>query len=386
MLDSKAFKLLLLAYVVNSAALMIIVFINLDLSQQHFSLARIGALNTLFGIGGIIGSMGSGKLSKYIAPLTIAKLSACINATTLICFPFCHSFGVLIVLILLMGIANNSFRPACLVLFLEANNTSSSRTKMSYPTVAMNIGMSIGISLTGFVFEKSMHLAFIINGLCVIGSFVLLTKIQVKRSVLATAVGSSGHDKLSSGNNYFELALGSAILLIGLLIYSQQNATYGIFLVQYLHYTHVQISHLFVLNGLLVMLLQIPLNNRLKRLSPYSIGSLGLLLIGCGFSMILLPGGLVIGLISCVFWTIGEILLFPSIVEIMLINSATNKFRVMSIYMTVSAVGRLLAAPLGFYIYSFSPVALWWCCLVASLAGVTILLKARLRKPAVAIS
>lgn len=347
---------------VNSMAQMITVFISLSLHTHNVSVAEIGVLISSFGLGGVIGGFLGGVLSDYLSPMTISRLSSLMNTMLIISFLFvinCHLWVIGIDLFL-MGVFNSLFRPASLLLILFFDNIGKPSIVMSYRRVFVNLGVSIGVICSGFLYSFNENLVYIFCSLMVFFSFVALLypKIEQQHKQFARIDNAV----LRHGSSNYKLYFAMMLLLLGLLIYNQQQTVYGIYLNDYLHINSTKLSMLFAINGILVVLCQIPLTHVVRNISPFILSAIGSCLFGVGFGIILFGHGYIVALISVLLWSFGELLLFPSTFDIMLKFSKKQSGTNMGIYQTTFSIASLLGPSLGAFLYGVNTHLIWWSC------------------------
>ena len=244
---------------INSMAQMITVFISLFLHKNNLPIYQIGILISIFGIGGILGGFFGGFLSDFISPLKIARISSLANALLIVLFMFFHNVWFFGVDLFLMGLFNNLFRPASLLLILAFDSIGKPSIIMSYRRVFVNLGVSVGVMLSGILFNYSELLVFAFSAIVVFISFIALLFLNIDFN--SNYNQSKKNDDSTSNNLNFQLYFAMLLLTCGLLIYNQQQTIYGIYLNDYLNVDAMKLSSLFAINGMLVVICQIPLTN-----------------------------------------------------------------------------------------------------------------------------
>ncbi|MCE2705523.1 MAG: MFS transporter [Proteobacteria bacterium] len=147
------FWLLMISCFINSMAQMITVFISLFLHKNNFSMGDIGIFISLFGIGRVIGGYVGGYISDYISPLKVTRYSSLLNAIAIMLFLLSTNYFYIGIILLIMGLANNLFRPASLLLILSFDKIGKPSIIISYRRVFVNLGTAIGVMVSGILFN-----------------------------------------------------------------------------------------------------------------------------------------------------------------------------------------------------------------------------------------
>jgi hypothetical protein len=130
----------------------------------------------------------------------------------------------------------------------------------------------------------------------------------------------------------------------------------------------------------LILLLEIPVALRLRRLPSYSIIAAGYALVGVGFALFGLPVSIATAVLAMVVLTTGEIL-YKTTATAHVLDAAPDHLvgQYQGLYTGAATSGTLLAAPVGTAVYAAAPGLLWPLCGVAAvLAAITVLWSRRL--------
>jgi predicted MFS family arabinose efflux permease len=354
------FWFLMIACLINSMVQMATVFISLFLHNNKVSVEIVGILISLFGLGGLIGSFSGGVISDHISSINVVRVSLIINAILLFMFPLFHNLFIISCLLLLMGVANSTFRPASLLLILSFDRINKPSIIMSYRRVFVNLGTSLGTMVSGIIFNHDPSIMFKFYSFFLLFSFITVSFIKTIDNI-----ESIDYMTVTIKNYNKKIYLPICLLALSLIIYYQQNAIYTIYLIDNFFLSSTDLALMFALNGVLVVLCQIPLTYLLKNISPYKISAFGSLLMGIGFSIIIINGGYKIGMLSVFIWSLGELLLFPSVLDILLIQNINSKRgKLMGLYQTAFSFSYLLAPVLGTFCYKINIYFIWILCFI----------------------
>lgn len=131
-----------------------------------------------------------------------------------------------------------------------------------------------------------------------------------------------------------------------------------------LHINTIQLSSLFAINGIIVVMFQIPITRFFRHTSAYTLSAFGCLFMGIGFSLIIINLGYFIAIISVIVWSIGELLLFPSAFDIMLELGGNNKGKNMGLYQSTFSISSFVGPSIGTIVYEINSYFIWFFCII----------------------
>jgi MFS family permease len=129
------------------------------------------------------------------------------------------------------------------------------------------------------------------------------------------------------------------------------------------------------LNGVLVVLFELPLTTITKRYPARRVMALGFLLVGTGFASNILPRTLPLLVFTSALFTLGEMISLPVAgAYVADLAPAHRRGLYMGTYGMVWAVAFVCGPSLGMLLFSASPLVLWLACgLLGALAAYIIL-------------
>jgi MFS family permease len=117
------------------------------------------------------------------------------------------------------------------------------------------------------------------------------------------------------------------------------------------------------LNGVLVVLCELPLTTVTKRCSPRHAMALGFTLIGAGFASNALPRTIPLLVFTTLLFTLGEMISMPiSGAYVADLAPAHQRGLYMGAYGMVWAVAFVFGPSLGMLLFSANHIALWFAC------------------------
>jgi MFS family permease len=308
--------LLFATNLINRAGMMVLPFLVLYLTRQlGFSAARAGFVFAVYGATAIIAGPISGKLSDRIGALPIMRASLIASGIALILFPFAKSYTAVIAVTMLWAGCAELFRPASLAAITHVVSPSQRRPAFALNRLAINLGMSIGPALGGFLATVSFRAMFVVDAVTTLiaGAVLSLTTWRLATGGRSAETNDEGaHLEVRGILRDTRLAIFLlASVMVGIVFFQHESAL-PLYMVQYLHMSPAFYGTLFTINTLLIVALEVPLNSATSRWPNTWSLVIGCILFAIGFgalAFISSPAGV---LTMVIVWTFGEMMLFPA--------------------------------------------------------------------------
>ena len=310
---SKEVWWLALITLINRAGTMVIPFLSLYLTQSlNFSLAEVGWVMALFGLGSVIGSWLGGKLTDRIGYYKVMVISLMASGISFIFLQYITSFvGFCIGVLILMAIAD-MFRPAMFVALSSYSKPENRTRSITLIRLAINLGFSAGPALGGLIiFTLGYGGLFWIDGItCFVAGILLLQILNPRKAKAIEQLKVINPTRAYTDKAYMILLV--AMTLFGLAFF-QLLSTLPIFYKDVHHLTEAEIGLLLGLNGFLIFIFEMPLIKWLEgsKNNMSKLILIGVLLTALSFIVINLSGWIGALIIGMVFMTFGEMIVFP---------------------------------------------------------------------------
>lgn len=315
---------------------MVLPFLTLYLTvDRGFSAGRAGLALTIYGIAAIVIAPLSGRLSDRLGGLRIIKLSLFLSGLILFVFPFANSLIGIFVMTGLWALVNEAFRPPSMSIIGDLAGPAQRKAAFALSRLAINLGMSIGPVIGGFLAMRSFRLLFYTDGTTTLLAALLLvlvpwrsdleTQQQVSRQpgesqlprvdasqVTSTASASASGIPYSSVLKDRRFLYFLAAMIPVEMVFFQSLAAMPLFLVRDLHLTEAGFGMVLAINTVLIILVEVPLNAAMADWPHRHALVLGALLVGMGFGGLVFGGGVFWVASTVVVWTFGEMILLPA--------------------------------------------------------------------------
>ncbi len=374
--------LLFATNLINRAGTMILPFLVLYLTRElHFTPGRAGMMLAVYGATAILAGPVAGWLTDRIGALPIMRASLISTGLMLLVFPLATSFGsVLAVTILWSGCAE-VFRPASLAAVTHVVPAHQRKAAFALNRLAINLGMSIGPALGGFLAAASFRAMFIVDAVTTLiaGAVLALTPWRALTGVGTADWESEPRD--SARTSIFRdrtfLIFLAGVLLVGI-VFFQHEAAMPLYLVRYLGLSPAFYGMLFTINTLLIVALEVPLNTATSHWPNTRALIIGSVLFAVGFgalAVIASPAGVIA---TVVVWTFGEMMLFPAMAaHLGDIAPENQRGSYMGTYSMALSVAFTIGPWMGTQILDvFGPVVVWTIMLALGLIAALLMSRA----------
>ena len=185
----------------------------------------------------------------------------------LLAFPFAHCFETFLAVTLVYALVAESVRPASLAALTSFVRPEQRKPAVAVNRLAINLGMSVGPAIGGFLATISYPLLFVVDGATSLAAGLVLTGLLAWRPVAplgATArkrspVSELDERRASVLRDPRALVFLLGVLLMGLVFFQHEGAM-PLFLVRDLGYATSFYGILFAVNTVLIVLVEVPLN------------------------------------------------------------------------------------------------------------------------------
>ena len=305
---------------VNRAGVMALPFLVLYLTRyQHVPASLAGLSISAYGIGGMVTAPFAGRLCDRVGPFTVMRGSLTLTGLLLLVIPLAHNFALILALTFCWAIVADATRPATMSALTSATSPEQRRAAIAVNRLAVNLGMSIGPAVGGILATISFPLLFVVDGLTSLAAALVLSLLLRSRDGVMLLAAQKPAGRASSVNrgpssvvwrDKRAMSFLFAILLISI-VFQQNQGAMPLYIVRDLHYRESFYGFLFVVNTLLIVALEVPLNLGMAHWPHRRTLALGMLLTAIGFGAMGLAHGVFAIVVTVIIWTFGEMITFP---------------------------------------------------------------------------
>ncbi|MGW7448767.1 MDR family MFS transporter [Kitasatospora sp. NPDC054795] len=335
---------------VNRLGAFVVTFLALYLtSSRGYSATYAGLVAALFGLGSAASAIIAGVLTDRVGrrpTLLAAQLGTALFTAVL---GFTDGQVAIAVVAFLVGFCNNATRPAISAIIADIVPVADRVRAYSLNFWAINLGFGLSSAVAGLIASHGYLTLFLLDALstalCAVVIFVRIpeTKPDVRTAKAdepAVGLGTVFRDRR------FMAVVGLTLLLALVL---QQGATTLAVDMGRRGITSTEYGLVIGLNGLLIVLLQIPLTRWVESRSRSAMLAAASLFIGWGFGLTALAGSsawFYAGTVAV--WTVGEILYTPTLMGLIAELSPTHaRGRYQGVYSLAWSLASFLGPAVG---------------------------------------
>jgi predicted MFS family arabinose efflux permease len=305
---------------VNRAGTMVVPFMVLYVTR-HLGVrpALAGMALTVYGIGGLVGAPVAGRLCDRLGPFAVLRGSLVLSGLILLVFPLASRFAAFLAITFVWSLAAESVRPATLAALTWFVRPEQRKAAVAVNRLAINLGMSVGPAVGGFLATVSFPLLFVVDGATALAAGLALTvllawwpvaPLAAHRVVSDTPVPQSRrHTSVLRDPRAVVFLTG--VFLMAVVFYQHEGAM-PLFLVRDLHYRESFYGILFAVNTVLIVVAEVPLNLAMAGWSHRWTLVLGAALFAVGFGSMAVLHSVPGLLLAAVVWTFGEMIAIPA--------------------------------------------------------------------------
>jgi MFS family permease len=365
---------------VNRMGTMVIPFLALYVTRElGYTAGRAGIILGLYGLGAIVAAPLAGRLCDRLGARRVMRGALILSGCVMLLFPLCRSWPMLLAATLLLATTSEGYRPASFAALAEAAPESQRKAAFSLLRLAVNLGMSIGPAVGGFLAAVSYPAIFWVDGGTSILAGIVITIWPVGGSATAPRTEPGSGEPAPARSQparrdgrflYFLLACVPVIM-----VFFQHVGAMPLHLVGGLGFPSQFLGLLFTFNTILIVLLEVRLNMATARWPHGRSLALGALLVGVGFGGLAWSRSAWQVVATVVVWTFGEMILLPSMAAQVTDAAPPDRrgeymgFYSMSFGVAFSAGPWLGTTILG----TFGSEVLWPSCLVVAAASAILL-------------
>jgi MFS family permease len=321
------------ASLINRSGSMVLPFLVLYLTQHVGMTPSVaGMMLAVYGGSSLVAAPVFGSLSDRLGPVRVMRLTLIASGLLLLVYPLASGLLSIVGVTILLSMVTEGFRPANLAMYSDLVGPERRKPAFALARLAVNLGMSVGPALGGFLAERSYLYLFWVNGgttLAAAAVLVLWPFGRRKHRVMAGTLGptpmSGGVGALAAAEMNGEAPAPGAsawkdrnflVFLLSVFpltfVFFQHMGPMALYFVDHLHLSKQTYGLVFTVNTLMIVFLEVPLNTAMAAWPHGKALALGSVLTACGFGGLAFPGGLPLVIITTVIWTFGEMVLFPT--------------------------------------------------------------------------
>lgn len=346
---------LLISIAVARSSVMLFPFYGayLAVTREELRPAAIGLVIGAFGVGALVADVTVSQLTARIPERRVAVLGMLGVALCVLVVAVVPGLWPLVAATAAWGCCYELINPVSYTMVADTVPDSQRRFAFAAVRLAVNVGMGIGPVLAGLLFEVSPGLLVwgtAVGYLVAAGVLARSRLTDDRREPTAPAGTDSVDDDQPADRSGAELRFWSffASTMPIHLAYALPPTVVSAYVIQKLHAPAGWVSAIFATNALLVITCEISLNHLMNHWRRRTVLLTGYACAVVGFGLLGFGAGPWLLLLGTVWWTIGEMLVFPAMMDhVSAVSPTALKARNIGFYAAGVNVG-VLVAPMMF--------------------------------------
>jgi MFS family permease len=368
----RAAWILFLGTFLNKFGTFVVPFLTLYLTRRGFTLGQASLAISAYGVGGLMACLLGGHLADVIGRRKTIALSMFSVAAAMALLSQSTNLPAIIFATWLAAMTGELYRPASSALLADLVPSELRVTAYAAYRMSFNAGFAFGPATAGFLASRGYIWLFVGDaGTSVLFGLIALAALPVGLAHRSEENGWSESFKVLVNDKEYLRVLGGAFVIA--LVFLQIGSTFS------LHVTHQGFSAatygtLLSMNGLIVVLCELPLTSVTLRFPSRLVVAFGYLLVGAGICL----NGVahtIPALMGCVMiFTLGEMVSMPvATAYVANLSPPDLRGRYMGGYALTWSAAMALAPQMGLRMYGVAPALLWITCGVLAVLSAVII-------------
>jgi MFS family permease len=294
---------------INRLGGFIIPFLTLYLtSQRQIPVSQATLMVSLFGAGSFLAQLSGGELTDRLGRRPVMLMSFFITPIFMIALGIARSLPLIATVTFIVGFFTDLYRPAVGAAIADLVPPESRTRAYGYNYWAINLGAAVAPFLAGLIAEYNYLILFLADA-ATTAIFGMIVYFGIRETRPAEA-HHTAHAPVSERIDQLKrepiLLVFSILALFFGMIYMQGNVTLPLDM-QANGLGPQQYGSAIAVNGLLIILLTIPVSNMAARWRRFETIAVSTILLGLGFGVTSPAHTLPLYMLSVVIWTLGEI-------------------------------------------------------------------------------
>ena len=362
--------LLAIAALINRCGTMVLPFATLYLTKElGWTVTDAGLALSFYGAGAMVGSFSGGWLADRISVRAVLVASLVLNGAGFLALEHLESRGAICWFLVALGTFSEAFRPANATALAAIAGPANRVRAFTLYRLAINLGMSIGPVLGGFLAEYNYRWLFRVDGATCLAAAAMLAGWfrdpaehhgELKAEDASLAAGRSPWR-----DGPFMALLGLAVLLA--MVFFQIQSTYPLALNSVYGFSEATIGLALAVNTVIIVLFEMVLAHALRDAPHLRLVAWGSLLFGVGLALLPLGRSFLFVCATIVVWTLGEMLSLPFLQGVVAERAdAKRRGTYLGLLSLAFSVAYMAGPPVGAWVFErLGPDALWYACGIA---------------------
>jgi MFS family permease len=357
----------------NKFGTFVMPFLAIYMTGLGYSAAQSGLAIGAYGVGTLGACLLGGYLADRFGRRKTIVLSMFSAAVAMLCLSQTRSLAMIILFSGLAGLVCELYRPASTALLADLVPPGQRVTAFAAYRMALNAGFAFGPATAGLLAKHSFLWLFVGDAVTSV-LYGLVAWFALPSGLRSERAGGSGWETLRvlrEDRRFRQVLL--AVLAVGV-VFVQVLSTMSLEITRS-GFTPATYGLIISLNGLLIVLCELPLTTITKLYPSRRVMAVGFLLIGAGFASNALPRTVPLLVVTTVLFTFGEMVSMPiSGAYVANLAPAHQRGLYMGAYGMVWAAAFVFGPSLGMLLFSVNHILLWLVCGALGIVAAAVIL------------
>ncbi len=352
---------------VHRSGTMVLPFLSLHLKDHLALSATVAALLlSTYGLGSICGSLLGGKLTARFGPVPVMVVGLTLTAPLFLLLLWSDTLLEAVLSMFILSCIGDTVRPAAMTATANLSTPDSMSRAFALNRLAINLGMSLGPAVAGFLYQRHFEWIFYIDAVsCILAAAMLASLLGWRDG--RHSLDSTAAEPVNGGAWWRDWTFLTVLLQFSLVmvVFLQSISVYPIYLREQHAIAESTIGLLFSINTVLIVAFEMLLISYLNQRRRLPVIGAGCVLICLGYGVMPFGQGLGFMAATVVIWTLGEMLSMPLLTTwISERVPAAQRSQYLGVSTAAFSCSWVVAPLVGGAMYAVDPNAMWYLALV----------------------
>jgi MFS family permease len=308
----RVYWIIWLGTLVNKMGGLVVPFLTIYLTREHYSAAEAGFVLGMYGAGSLLAALAGGMLSDRVGRRFTMMLSMFGGAAGMLALGFARSLPTIALSAFFMGSLAEMYRPAVSAMVADVVPPKDRARAYAHLYWVINLGFALAVSIGGYATRLGYLTLFIVDA-CTMAGYGFIVFFLVPESRPALKPGRSRPSSSLVPVLRDRVFMAIVFLSFGVALAMWQNGSTLPIDMQRNGISEETYGLLFAINGVLIVFLQPWINARLRHRPRTAVLALSVLVFGVGIGMYGFVDAWPGYALAITVWSIGEIAHLPTL-------------------------------------------------------------------------
>ncbi|PWU18857.1 MAG: hypothetical protein C5B50_08005 [Verrucomicrobia bacterium] len=356
----------------NKFGTFVLPFLAIYMTSLGYSASESGLAIGAYGCGTLIAALVGGYLADWLGRRKTIALSMFSGAAAMLLLSQARSLPAIISMACLTGLTGELYRPASSALLADLVPAGKRVTAFAAFRIAFNAGWAFGPATAGWLAKHSFQWLFLGDAATSL-LFGIVAWFALPAGVRGMSAGNALGDTIRVVREDVRFRQILIAAFTALLVFMQIFSSMSL-LVSKSGFSPSVYGTLLSLNGVLVVLFELPMTIVSRRFHPRHAIAIGYLLIGVAFASNLLPRTIGTLTLTLIIATCGEMMAMPvASAYVADLAPANRRGLYMGTWGLTGSLAFIFGPSLGMMLFAANPTVLWALCGVLGITAAIII-------------